>query len=82
MRIYENHDQEKIFTVICNKCKKVINVENNIIKEGLYEVEYQFGYFSHKDGEIHSFDLCEDCYDEITNSFLIPPEISKAVEVL
>ena len=32
------------------------------------------GYFSGKDGESCSFDLCEECFDEITKGFLIPTE--------
>lgn len=82
MRIYEAQKQDKIFTVICNKCKKAVKAENNIIKEGVYEAEYSFGYFSRKDGETHSFDLCEDCYDQITADFLIPPEINESCEII
>ena len=69
-------------TVICNKCEKAIKVEGDIVKEGLFEAKYRFGYFSRKDGEIHNFDLCEDCYDQITADFLIPPEVTEVMEVL
>lgn len=82
MRIYENNNEEQIFTVICNKCKKVIKVENNIIKEGIFGVNYPFDYFSRKDGEVHAFDLCEDCYDKMVGEFKIPPEITAAKELL
>ncbi|MCL2719231.1 MAG: hypothetical protein FWE14_10690 [Lachnospiraceae bacterium] len=82
MRIYEAQKQDEILTVICNKCKKAIKVEGNIIKEGLFEAEYRFGYFSNKDSEVHSFDLCEDCYDLITGDFLIPPEVTEVSEIL
>jgi ribosomal-protein-alanine N-acetyltransferase len=83
MRIYgEAQKQNEVQTVICNKCKKELKVENNIIKEGLYQADYKFGYFSQKDGEIHSFDLCEGCYDQITRDFLIPPGITEVNEVL
>lgn len=73
---------DEMVTVICNKCKKAMKVEDNIVKEGLFEVEYRFGYFSKKDSEVHSFDLCEDCYDSITKDFLIPPEVSETSEIL
>ena len=82
MRIYEAQRQEEIYAVICNKCKKALKVEGEIIKEGIFEAEYRFGFFSRKDGEVHSFDLCEDCYDEITGAFKIPPEITEVNEVL
>ncbi|MDR2889279.1 MAG: hypothetical protein LBV33_05505 [Lachnospiraceae bacterium] len=89
MRIYENdktgadsQPKEEIFTIICNKCKKVIKVENNIVKEGLFSAAYKFGYFSNKDGETHSFDLCEECYDKMIGDFKIPPEITEANELV
>jgi len=81
MRVYESQGQE-IQTIICNKCKKAIKIEGNIVKEGLFEAEYRFGYFSKKDGEIHKFDLCEDCYDQISADFLVPPEVTEVTEVL
>ena len=34
-----------------------------------------------KDLEKHEFDLCEECYDRITLSFAVPPEISEDTEV-
>lgn len=34
----------------------------------------RWGYPSEKDNEDHSFDLCEQCYDEFTATFLIPIE--------
>ena len=43
------------------------------MEEGLH-VEKSWGYFSGKDGEIHSFDLCESCYDLLVQDFQIPPE--------
>ena len=35
----------------------------------------RFGFnikFSHKDGELHRFDICEECYDTWIASFQIP----------
>ena len=43
--------------------------------EGVFSVDYTWGYFSDKDGERHSFDLCESCYDELLRTFRIPAEI-------
>ena len=42
----------------------------------------QWGYFSEKDGESHSFDLCEACYDKLTAGFKIPPEKNTEKELL
>ena len=44
-------------------------------------VDTTWGYFSGKDLEKHEFDLCEECYDRITLSFAVPPEISEDTEV-
>ncbi|MCL2052238.1 MAG: hypothetical protein FWG91_11030 [Lachnospiraceae bacterium] len=82
MRIFEENNPKKILAINCNKCKKTIMAEDNIIKEGIFEASYRFGYFSKKDGEIHSFDLCEDCYDEITGDFLIPPLVTELKEII
>ncbi len=82
MRVYEDDRKEEIFTILCNKCKKEIKVENGIIKEGIFGAEHLFGYFSEKDGETHSFDLCEECYDKIVSDFKIPPEITEVKELL
>lgn len=82
MRIYEDENNEEIFTVICNKCKKEMNMKNSVVREGVFSVDYSFGYFSEKDRETHSFDLCEACYDRMVREFMIPPQVAKVVEVL
>ena len=33
-----------------------------------------WGYFSDKDGEHHSWELCEQCYDRITSQFAVALE--------
>lgn len=50
----------------CNKCGKLI--EKN--KDFAYVKDW--GYYSNKDLERHSFNLCEDCYDELISKFVIP----------
>lgn len=82
MRKYKDDNRTELAHVICNCCKKELRLENGIIKEGVYAGNQEFGYFSNKDGELHSFDLCEDCYDKITAQFEIPIEISKKTELL
>ena len=66
----------------CNKCGKQIKVENEIIKEGSFSVDYRWDYFSNKDGRRHKFDLCENCYDEIVKSFKRPIEDEEYMELL
>lgn len=54
------------------KCKKEITIKNGIPEEEMLTVEKRWGYFSHKDGELHRFDICEECYDTWIASFQIP----------
>ena len=66
----------------CNKCGKEIKTENGISKEEVFHSEYTWGFFSNKDGEKYSFDLCENCYDELIKSFLIEPDIDEETELI
>lgn len=61
----------KVECKVCNKCGKEIDITSNDYFEG----KVQWGYFSNKDGEIHQFDLCEDCYDNLVKNFKILPKI-------
>ncbi len=79
MRIYK---EERLAELYCNKCGKQIKVENEIIKEGSFSVDYRWDYFSNKDGRRHKFDLCENCYDEIVKSFKRPIEDEEYMELL
>lgn len=58
-------DSRILKSVACDKCKRELRVENGIVIEGIFSVDYKWGYFSNKDGEMHSIDLCEKCYDDI-----------------
>ena len=66
----------------CNKCGKNIKVVEGTAREGVFECRYEWGYFSQKDLQIHQFNMCEDCYDEMVNSFVIPIKVSEKNEVL
>lgn len=82
MRKLEESRERKLQRVLCNRCGKDLRVENGILKEGCLSVDYSFGYFSKKDGTKIRFDLCEECYEEITSRFAIPVEISEDTELL
>ena len=75
MRQYQMKETKEVNKIICNKCGKEIPVINGQAEEGVFSVDYTWGYFSEKDGEKHSFDLCETCYDELLRSFMVPAEI-------
>ena len=82
MRRYEKEQEKELVQVICNKCARSLKVEKGVLKEGCFHGEAIFGYFSRKDGEKQSFDLCEDCYDEMTEQFALPPREEDATELL
>lgn len=72
----------KKYSIFCNRCGKEINGEYGRNGEDALSVEKIWGYFSRKDGEVHSFDLCETCYDELTAQFKIPVTVKKQRELL
>lgn len=82
MGIYEKTEENALVAVYCNKCGKELKVTNNGVEEGVCSVTTQWGYFSNKDGEIHKFDLCEDCYDEFVKSFQIPAKVVEVNELI
>ena len=75
--IEKTRELREIEEIVCNCCKKKIPVADGYAREGVFSVDYVWGYFSEKDGEIHSFDLCEECYDKLLRGFQIPAEIKE-----
>lgn len=74
MRKNGNQGNDKQLEVYCNACGKKLKVENGMEMEGVFRGKAEWGYFSEKDGETHSFDLCEACYDKWISAFQIPVE--------
>lgn len=79
MRQYQKQTNE-LEKVICNCCGRELKVERGILKEGACRLETGWGYFSNKDMEKHSFDLCEACYDQWISGFSVPVEITEETE--
>lgn len=82
MRQYVNSDKKNLEKVVCNWCGRDLKLENGVVLEGVFPGEARWGYFSGKDGEIHSFDLCEACYDHLLKSFQIPATVEEETELL
>ena len=57
--------------IYCNKCKKQINSNQGMNREEFLRVEKVWGYFSGKDNRVDRFDLCEECYDALIESFCV-----------
>jgi len=73
---------QKNIELFCNVCGKMIKVEQGILKEDVFEVSKEWGYFSKNDLEIHKFNICEDCYEKMISSFKLPIEVINKKEVL
>ena len=84
MREYREKEQMELqlTKVYCNQCGKELVVEDGIIKEGCFSVDYEFDYFSNKDGYIYSFDLCEECFDKWNKGFKNPAKVTETKEFL
>lgn len=82
MRIYSDETETQLVEVACNMCRKQLEVENGILKEGCFSASAAFGYFSEKDGQLQQFDLCEECYDRLLEKFRIPVQIKEIKELL
>lgn len=80
MRKYRKNGQ--LETLICNGCGKKMVVEEGIVREGVISVDHVWDFFSEKDGEVHHFDLCEACYDDMINQFRISVDVEEQTELL
>ena len=79
MDIYDKN--QKVIKIICNRCGHAYEAQDGLFKADFVTVQKQWGYFSDKDTQIHSFDLCETCYDEICRDFVIPVEKKAQLEI-
>lgn len=82
MRQYLDENNKILEKLICNQCGRELKLQNGVVQEGVFHGETRWGYFSEKDGENHSFDLCESCYEKLVKSFRIPVRIEEQTELL
>ncbi len=80
MRKYRGNGQ--LNTVICNCCGKKLIVEDGVVREGVMMVDHMWDFFSEKDGDVHHWDLCEVCYDQLVDQFRLEPDIEEQVEFI
>ena len=73
-KIQKTVEVEEIIDVTCNKCNKSICVDGCYSTKGAsFDVDFWYG--SNKDGCVFRFELCDDCFDKLTKSFLTQPDI-------
>lgn len=80
MRKYKSGGQ--LESIVCNCCGKKLVVREGIVREGVITVNHAWDFFSEKDGEVHHFDICEECYDEWISQFRIPADVEEQIEFL
>lgn len=72
--------EQKIY---CNCCGRAICTVKGQDKAAFLTIRKEWGYFSrNKDGELHSMDICEPCYDKLVQTFALAPEIEQITEFL
>jgi hypothetical protein len=79
---YQSRDVSVVREIICNKCGEIIAKETDCNKVDYISINKTWGYFSNKDNENHTIDICEKCYDEWIKTFKIPPTIKQNSEVI
>ena len=67
-------ETQELDTIGCTCCGKRIPVIKGVPAEDVLDVEKRWGYASSKDNQVHRFELCEDCYDEMVRHFRVKPE--------
>lgn len=82
MRAYTEGKKAELVKVVCNGCKRELRVKNQIALDDWLSVDKTWGYFSGKDGTVHSFDLCEECYDRLIKGFALPVTVKNQKELL
>ena len=64
-------DEDK--QIYCNGCGRALSMDHNdILTEDALIVRKEWGYFSSRDLRVHQFVLCEQCYDKMTEQFVLP----------
>lgn len=62
----------------CNMCGKEIVQK----QEDCLDVQKEWGYFSEEDRKGYRFCICENCFTEFVNCFVIPAEIYEQTELI
>ncbi|MGN1206449.1 MAG: hypothetical protein ACI4SQ_05620 [Eubacterium sp.] len=68
--------------MVCNQCGKQFKYKDDILLEEVLTVRKDWGFFSKKDLQIHSFALCEECYDRLIQTFAVSVDIEEKTMVM
>ena len=82
MRQYLDGNNKILQKIVCNQCGRELKLQNGVVQEGVFQGDIRWGYFSERDGERQSFDLCEACYAKLLEGFRIPAAVEEQTELL
>lgn len=78
-----NNKQEPVTDdIFCNNCGRKLKTFRGLLMEDALEGKKEWGYFSKKDMQVHSFVICEECCDKLAAAFKIPVKVTEKREVL
>lgn len=64
-------EKDEIYDIVCNMCgESIVKSSSGNFFDHL-SITKEWGYLSNKDGQVHQFDLCEDCYNDFIYKFKI-----------
>ncbi len=64
---------EEIHLVVCNMCGHEIERNEFGYLDEHINIEKQWGFGSHYDGQTHTIDLCKHCYDKFLDMLNVKP---------
>ena len=67
--------KEALDQVCCNMCGRQVGKNDFGYFEDHLSVTKTWGYGTPSDGETHTFDLCFECYSDMSKSFVIPARV-------
>lgn len=60
--------------IVCNACGRTLPQKAGITQEDYVFIEKKWGYFSRKDGDIHTLRICETCFDRMLEHLAVPAQ--------
>ncbi len=68
-------DAIDIENIFCNMCGLEIAKDKFGNYSSYFDSTFRWNYPSKFDNEVHTFQLCEKCYEKLISEFKLPPDI-------
>ncbi len=70
---------KETISIFCNMCGEEVQKDQHGYYHSFFDTSYRWEYPSKFDNEVHSFQLCEKCYENFISSFKLPPNIENSL---